>query len=140
MSITGGCHCGGVRYEIDGPIQRFANCHCPDCRKITGSTYGSALALHPQHFRLTAGQDLLTAYESSKGKFRNFCRRCGSHVFARMDYKPDLLIVRAGSLDGDPGLRPQMHIWVSAKAPWHEIADSLPQYPEGYVPPPKTSS
>jgi hypothetical protein len=28
-------------------------------------------------------------------------------------------------------MKPQLHIWVKAKAPWHQILDSLPQYQEG---------
>ena len=46
-------------------------------------------------------------------------------------YKPEIVIVRAGSVDGDPGVRPQMHIWVGAKAPWYDIHDSLPRHAEG---------
>jgi hypothetical protein len=36
--------------------------------------------------------------------------------------------VAAGTLDGDPGVRPREHIFVGSKAPWHEITDALPQY------------
>jgi hypothetical protein len=42
-----------------------------------------------------------------------------------------MVFVRAGSLDDDPQIRPQHHFWVSAKAPWHEICDSVPQHQEG---------
>jgi hypothetical protein len=44
------------------------------------------------------------------------------------------LRLRLGSLDGDPERRPLGHVWTSAKAPWYEIADTLPQYPEGLPP------
>jgi hypothetical protein len=37
-------------------------------------------------------------------------------------------VIPAGGLDHDPGLRPQMHIFVGSKAPWFEIADDLPRY------------
>jgi hypothetical protein len=33
----------------------------------------------------------------------------------------------AGCLDDDPGLRPDKHIYVEAKAPWFSISDALPQ-------------
>ncbi len=39
--------------------------------------------------------------------------------------------IRAGSLDGDPGVRPVAHIWTSLKAPWYEIDDDLPRFAEG---------
>jgi hypothetical protein len=40
----------------------------------------------------------------------------------------DWFEIPAGLLDGDPGLRPDKHIFVELNAPWHEIADSLPQF------------
>jgi hypothetical protein len=55
-------------------------------------------------------------------------------MYARLDSRPEMIIIRAGTLDVDPGLKPQMHIWVKAKAPWHQILDDLPQYQEGYIP------
>lgn len=132
--IRGSCHCGGIAFECPGRIVRFSNCHCDDCRKVSGAAFNSALVVESAGFRITRGEGLLTAYESSPGKHRCFCRVCGSPVVTRMKSKPEILILRAGVVDGDPGARPQMHIWVSAKAPWHEILDALPQYPEGYVP------
>lgn len=132
MTINGSCHCGTVKFQVTGPVHRFTNCHCPDCRKINGSAYGASMVVASEGFTITAGGDNLTAYESSPRKFRCFCRTCGAHVYARMDYKPEVVIVRAGLLEGDPGLRPQNHIWVSQKAPWHEITDSLPQFAEGF--------
>jgi len=49
----------------------------------------------------------------------------------RTEHRPGMVFVRAGSLDDDPQIRPQSHFWTSVKAPWHEICDSIPQYPEG---------
>ena len=39
-----------------------------------------------------------------------------------------IIRVLAGTLDGDPGIRPQRHIFVDFKAPWFEITDSLGQF------------
>jgi hypothetical protein len=129
--LEGGCHCGAVRYESHGRALRSVNCHCPDCRKVSGATYASVLVVESSGFQVTAGEADIVPYHSSPGKSRCFCRRCGSHVFARMDSRPEIVLIRAGSLDGDPGMRPQVHIWVKAKAPWDEILDDLPQFEEG---------
>lgn len=131
--LTGRCHCGGVKYEAAGAVVRFSNCHCEDCRRICGSPFSAAVVLEREGFRITQGENLLTAYESSPGKFRCFCSRCSSPIYAHMTHRPTIVIIRAGTLDRADGLAPQMHIWVNAKAPWHEILDDLPQYPEGYV-------
>ena len=53
-------------------------------------------------------------------------------MFSFGENRPGLVIIRPGTLDGDPGLRPDVHIWTSAKAPWHEILDDLPRIPEGF--------
>ena len=129
--ISGGCYCGAVRYESRGKLLRFVNCHCPDCRKFSGSAFASVLAAEDEGFRVTSGADRLVAYESSPGKHRSFCRTCGCHVFARADARPGLVMIRAGTLDDDPGMKPQCHIWVKAKAPWHDIGDALPRFEEG---------
>jgi len=40
------------------------------------------------------------------------------------------VIIPAGVLDGDPGVRPIVHIHTASKAEWYEIADALPQFTE----------
>ncbi|HOW97062.1 MAG TPA: GFA family protein [Kiritimatiellia bacterium] len=129
--IKGGCYCGAVRYEVRGRLLLFANCHCPDCRKFTGSAFASVLVTETQGFEVASGEEQLVPFQSSPGKRRFFCRHCGCHLFSRAEQRPGLVFVRAGSLDDDPPMRPQCHIWTSAKAPWHEISDSLPQHREG---------
>ncbi len=128
--INGSCYCSSVRYEIHGKLLFFANCHCPDCRKITGAAFSSVLVTESNGFKVI-GDEHLVSYESSPGKQRCFCRNCGSHLFSRIEQRPGMIFVRAGSLDDDPNLQPQQHFWTRYKAPWHEIMDNLPQNPEG---------
>ncbi len=81
--------------------------------------------------RFTRGADLLASYKVPEAKFftQTFCRICGSKL-PRVDPSRNLTVVPLGALDDDPGVGPAMHIFVSAKAPWFEIADRLPQYAE----------
>ena len=37
MRITGGCHCGAIRYQIEGEMLVHALCHCTDCRRHAGA-------------------------------------------------------------------------------------------------------
>ena len=127
----GSCYCGAVKFELHGRLLMFAYCHCPDCRKFTGSAFASVIATEADGFNITAGEDNLTAFQSSPGKQRSFCRTCGCNLFLRADHRPGMLFVRAGSLDDDPPMRPQAHFWTSMKAPWYNICDTLPQHPEG---------
>lgn len=128
--IKGSCHCGQVEYESTGKVMRFVNCHCEDCRKVSGAAFSSSLVVEAGGFSVTKGEDKLTAYESSPGKFRCFCKNCGSPIVARMNYKPEIVIIRAGVLDQLGDEKPTAHIWVCAKAPWCDINDDLQQYHE----------
>ncbi len=79
-------------------------------------------------FRIVSGSDSIKEYESSPGKKRCFCATCGSHVYAYLDDKPNFVILRLGTLDGDPGIRATHHIWMSQKASWYEVLVDLPKH------------
>ncbi len=129
MPLTGSCLCGAVRFAIHGKLGPAANCHCGTCRKAQGGAFVSNAPVRRKYFELLAGADAITEYQSSPGKWRSFCRTCGSPVWSRRESDPDILRLRLGTIDGDPGRRPLAHIWVSEKAPWFEITDDLPQAP-----------
>ncbi len=74
--LTGGCLCGRIRYQIDGPFGPVVNCHCTMCRKAQGVAFATNAAVARKDFRLLEGQELITEYESSEGKLRCFCRVC----------------------------------------------------------------
>src|SRR5262245_19023645 len=128
--LEGGCLCGAVRYEaaeLTGPI---VHCHCPTCRKAHGSAFATTARTSRASFRWVQGGDLVRAFESSPGKRRHFCSRCGSHLVAEWESEPEV-ILRLGSLDGDPGARPVAHIWTELKAPWYDLDAKLPQMARG---------
>jgi hypothetical protein len=106
-------------------------CHCEECRRATGSSLNTSIFVRRDHFRLVAGEERVSSYETSAQNVRHFCSGCGSPLFKYFPNPPGLMTVRAGTLDGDPGVRPAGHIWVSEKAPWYEISDGLPQHLKG---------
>jgi hypothetical protein len=129
--LEGGCLCGGVRFRISGKLGPAGYCHCKQCQRASGSAFAANAPVRTGYFTLLAGDDLVSEYESSPGKFRAFCRRCGSPVYSRRDSEPELRRIRLGTLDSDPERRPLAHVWVGSKAPWHAIADALPQFEAG---------
>ena len=129
--ITGRCLCGSVRYEISGAPLAMYHCHCSQCRRASGASFTTNLLVPTASFALVAGEDALGSFESSPGKRRFFCSRCGSPIFSASDATPQLRSVRGGTLDGDPGVRPGHHIHVGSRAPWVEIGDDLPQKTRG---------
>jgi hypothetical protein len=130
--ITGSCLCRGIRFEITGELGLIAQCHCADCRKAQGSAFAVNTGVAREDFRFTAGEDLLRCYESTPGKHRCFCSKCGSPVYSRRDDAPDIVRPRLGLLDGAIGARPAVHGWTSDKAPWERLPDDgLPRFATG---------
>ena len=126
--IRASCLCGDVRFEIDGPLAGASHCHCSMCRKAHGAAFGTYAAVNLADFRIVAGADRITRYGSSAGFVRTFCARCGSTLQWLRESKPEIVDVALGILDDDPGVRPERHIFVASKAPWHPITDRLPQH------------
>lgn len=127
-TIRGGCLCGGVRYEIEGPIQVPEHCHCGMCRKAHGAAFSTNAVVEATQLRVLAGSDLLTEYESSPNRRKCFCGRCGSQLFIRRHNRPEIAVVTLGTLDDDPTVRPIRHVFTASKAPWYDINDALPRF------------
>ncbi len=137
---TGSCYCGAVRFEISGDLNPVQICHCNQCRKAQGGPFASNIPVSTEHFVIVAGEDQLSALESStrSGKYRVFCQQCGSPIISRMDSVPDVVRVRAGTIDeplDEPLDQPREqkiahHQFVAFKASWYEISDDAPQYDE----------
>ena len=125
--ITGRCLCGAVRFAIRGQLGPVIYCHCSQCRRASGSAFAANAPVRARYLEFESGRDVLREYESSPGKFRAFCSRCGSPIYSRLASDPESFRIRLGTLDGDPGRRPLSHFWVGSKAVWHEITDALPQ-------------
>jgi ADP-ribosyl-[dinitrogen reductase] hydrolase len=101
MTLEGSCLCKAVQYEADGLDSPISHCHCMTCRKSHAAAFNTAARVARSKFRWISGEDKLTAFESSPGKFRRFCSVCGAHIVA--EYRDrDYLILRIATLDDDP--------------------------------------
>ncbi len=128
--IRGSCLCGAVAFEAENP-SGFRHCHCSRCRRSRGAAFASNMFVKRADFRWVRGEDLVANYRlPGSQRFGNaFCRSCGS-TMPRLVPVLDVMLIPAGSLDTDPGIRPAHHIFVGSKAAWHEITDDLPQHHE----------
>lgn len=128
--MKGSCLCGEISYGVTKPFEEMHHCHCSMCRKAHGAAFSTFAQTGKSDLRVLTGEDKLRNFQSSSFVERAFCSECGSSLFFRHAARPDAVWVAVGSLDGDPGLRPQAHIFTSSKACWHEIEDRLPKFPE----------
>ncbi len=132
--ISGGCLCGAIRFEIDAFVGPFELCHCSRCRKSSGSAFVSGIGVRARNFRWLRGPDSIRTYEAPvvehpPGYRSTFCGVCGSPApdLVGTTEEDDWIEVAAGTLDGDPVLRPDRHIFIECGSQWFEIADALPQ-------------
>lgn len=133
---TGGCLCGAVRYEASGEPVFQLLCHCRDCQRHSGSGYGAGMRLPASCFRITKGEPRLyvTTADSGNTVTRGFCPECGTMVLLRVSARPDLVAIRAGTLDDPSVFRPEADIFISSAQPWDVMDPALPKhqtYPPG---------
>jgi hypothetical protein len=124
--IKGSCLCGSVSYQVSGSVGDIIHCHCQTCRKAHGAAFSSVAAVQDESFSIT-GAGHLSFYESSIGKKRFFCSKCGSQIYAKREGTKHV-VLRLGTLDSDPKAQESKHIWVSQKANWYTISGQLPQH------------
>jgi hypothetical protein len=129
---TGHCLCGAVRWSYDAPFTTMVHCHCSVCRKHHGTLFATVVAGPLTTFHWRGGTEKIVTWASSVQGRRSFCSVCGSKV-PGVDHASQRVFMPAGAVDGDLGMRPQMHIFVGSKSPLHVIHDGLPQH-EAYPP------
>jgi len=135
--VQGSCLCGKVTYRITGSLNVFQYCHCSRCRKFTGSAFASNLLVSPDQFQWTTGGELVGRYEQPDAKHfaTAFCKNCGSSL-PWLAKSGRTVVVPAGTLDGDPQLKPFQNIYCASRAVWYQPPGSLPEYDE--LPPKKS--
>lgn len=128
--LNGACMCGRVQYEITNEPRFMYQCYCGKCRAGSGALFVTNLIVDADKFRITHGKESLTAFESSPNKFRHFCSACGSPLYSQGEKTKQVVSVRSGTLKQDPRVRVAYHAFVGSKAPWVDIHDRQPQFPE----------
>jgi hypothetical protein len=120
-----------VRFEIDAPLLGAAYCHCGRCQRRSGTAMQASARVRAGSLRLLRGEDLLAGWYAGDGLEKAFCSECGSALFARDYDSGEIVIVRLGAIDGDPGVRPSAHQFVAYAAAWAQIPDDgLPRFDE----------
>ncbi|MFS8979322.1 GFA family protein [Cupriavidus necator] len=130
MTQHGSCLCGCVKYRIHGPLTDVLNCHCSMCRKLHASAFRTRAKVATKDWEWVSGQNTVKFYESSPGEHKGFCSECGSSILTRFDSNPDVIGFPLGTLDSDPGVKTERHVFVGSKASWYDITDTLPQHKE----------
>ncbi len=125
--LKGSCLCGKVHYTVTAELMKFYFCHCEQCRKITGSSFASNILAKPADVIWTSGEEYVKRFDYPNRSFTKiFCTECGSGL-PFLNVSETTLFIPAGSLDCDPGVRPDKNIFWGDKSPWYEAGIDAPR-------------
>jgi len=130
--IHGGCRCGAMRYELalDALPPTYA-CHCLDCQTWTGSAFSQQTFL-PEAALAVTGPVIVYEFTTPSGNTsrQRMCGVCHARIYNSNSARPNVAIVRAGTLDRSDELRVVAHIWVKRKQRWLALPEDVPTWPE----------
>jgi Uncharacterized conserved protein len=131
MSVfSGKCLCGKVTYACHTEPKTIFNCHCEDCRRATGSVFGTNLFV-PEDKVEIFGKVSSYSHTSDSGSTmtKRFCPNCGSLLFGKNSAKVNVLSIRAGTVDQLNLIKPVVNVFMDSKIPSTSIDQNLKQAP-----------
>jgi hypothetical protein len=127
--ITGRCLCGQIQYSANMDPTFVGVCHCKNCQRQTGTAF-SVLVGVPKLAMSIQGKIKIFHDTGGSGQAveRNFCPECGSPIFTEAAVMPDVIFIKAGTLDDTSWLDPKMHIYCDSKLQWSPIPDGSQKF------------
>jgi hypothetical protein len=116
LERDGGCLCGAVRFTARLTGTSFGVCHCPMCRKWTGSAL-LGMTVPAGNVAWTGAEHIARRQSSGWGE-RAWCRDCGSPVWFRVTVDSPLagtIELPIGSFDNADGLTMANEIYIDVK-------------------------
>jgi hypothetical protein len=127
---AGRCFCEAVRYRInEEPLTVYA-CHCTDCQKRSGSAFGLSMWVNRAALEVTHGEAVLQIASGHDDRLRHarVCPQCHTRLWSQPENRPELAVVRPGTLDDTSWLEPVAHLWTRSAQPWVEIPEGAVRY------------
>jgi hypothetical protein len=121
--LRGSCLCGGVQFEVAEPFVAVSQCHCTNCKKISGGTGTVSGRVPSEAIRVLEGQSLLTTDAPPEGTAKTFCSECGSNLFGGGWPESEYASVRLSAIDSPFDRKPDAHIFVRSVAAWETLPD-----------------
>jgi len=125
----GGCACGAVRYALTSEPLVVHCCHCRNCQCQTGSAFVINLLIEADRVELLAGEPRAVDVGRDDGSTQRIhrCPDCQVAVFSEYGW-PEVLFVRAGTLDDPSEVTPDVHIYARSKVPWVTLPETARVY------------
>jgi hypothetical protein len=125
----GGCSCGAVRYRLESDPLFVHCCHCLNCQRQTGSAFVINVLIEADRVEVTAGEPVRVDVPRDDGSSQQVyrCPDCQVAVYS-VYTRPEVLFVRAGTLDEPSSVAPDVHIFTRSKVPWVVLPEGVPAF------------
>jgi hypothetical protein len=130
LPYTGRCLCGATQYRVsEEPVMVYA-CHCTDCQKRSGSSFGISVWVPRAAIEVTMGDAEAQTMTSPDGKVRRTrsCGQCHTRLWSEPLKRPNIGVLRGGTLDDTSWLRPIAHLWTRSAQPWFVLPEGVSRY------------
>ncbi len=125
--LEGGCHCGSVRYRVEGEAITHALCHCTDCRRHSGAPMVGWTMYPATAVKVIKGN--VKICKSSEHGRRHFCEHCGTGLFYFNEHiLPGIIDIQSATYDNPNVVPARAHIQVAERIDWMKTAHQLPEF------------
>lgn len=133
VEFTGGCLCGEIRYEVKGEPIRILNCHCDDCRRAIGASFGTYVFVEEKDLKIVQGTPKSFDHKNDLGfrMTKRFCENCGTPLFGKGERGGSMVQIKVGTIDDASFVHPEMDIFVSKKLPFVRLSDETQHFDQG---------
>jgi hypothetical protein len=124
----GRCLCGHVSFEVTGDIRGVGQCHCSQCRKVSGTNGNAVFIVSNARLNWLGGESDTVKFSLPSGWSVSRCAACGSPLPQSHDGKNVWVI--AGLMDDDLGTDIKQHIFCGSRADWDREASDATEFEE----------
>ncbi|HEY5336694.1 MAG TPA: GFA family protein [Rhizomicrobium sp.] len=124
QTLTGGCFCGAVAYELSAKPMFVHCCHCTDCQTQTGGGFAINAIIEAEHVTLTKGKPVRVSMPTESGRphYVYRCAKCQTALWSDYGRRKVMLFVRVSTLKRPHRVVPDVHIFTRSKLPWVRLA------------------
>jgi len=128
-AIEGGCLCGAVRYKATAKPLMTRACWCRTCQYFAAGSATINLVFPREAVSISGELSTYTSIADSGNKMhRQFCPSCGVQLFSHAQVRPQILIIRAGTLDKPDNIKINALIWTSSAPSWVHLDPTIPHF------------
>jgi hypothetical protein len=126
MTHTGQCHCGAVKFAVEGEPARMAQCHCNACRRLTGTGHNVQAFFRKDQVTITGKtQTHASVADSGAERLRHFCPVCGSRLFSESAKNPAGIGIAIGAFDNSDWFKPEIIFYATERPAWDPVDETL---------------